>query len=330
MDEELKGVREAIDRLDQDLLQLLNRRMELACEVGRIKAAKGLALFDPGREEIVYNRLTKANRGPLTEESLRAIYREIIAASRRLQCIPKVALKPMGIEGFLCGCMMTADLREVPSYLSFPGLGLLEWRLDSYIKKYSFDYALEALKVLSQPKRHPVLATNRPVREGGEFEGTEDSRLGILHEAVAAGAEWVDLEDGTPAEDLSAFRSQGARVVISHHEFTGTPDGPSLRRMVEGMAARGADVLKIATYAHSPEDNLRTLELIPFSRKNFGIDAIAFCMGPLGKWSRMVSLLLGAPWTYVQLPGQPPAAPGQFTMEEMQAVLEAGDWLPGA
>lgn len=91
MGEELKELREAIDQVDVDLLRLLNRRMELAKEVGRIKADKGLTLFDPRREEVIYERLTKANAGPITEESLRSIYREIFAASRLLQYVLQVA-----------------------------------------------------------------------------------------------------------------------------------------------------------------------------------------------------------------------------------------------
>lgn len=85
MEERLETLREAIDQADRELLVLLNRRMELAGRVGRIKAEQGLLLFDPSREEAILDRLTKANSGPIPEESLRAIYREIFSASRLLQ-----------------------------------------------------------------------------------------------------------------------------------------------------------------------------------------------------------------------------------------------------
>ncbi|NLI80204.1 MAG: prephenate dehydratase [Deltaproteobacteria bacterium] len=88
---ELREIREAIDQVDLELLRLLNRRMELAQEVGRIKAAKGLSLFDPSREQSIYERLTQINPGPLSNESLRSIYREILAASRLLQYVLRVA-----------------------------------------------------------------------------------------------------------------------------------------------------------------------------------------------------------------------------------------------
>ena len=85
MEERLETLREAIDQTDMELLLLLNKRMELAGQVGRIKAEQGLLLFDPGREEAILERLAKTNPGPLPEESLRAIYREIFSASRLLQ-----------------------------------------------------------------------------------------------------------------------------------------------------------------------------------------------------------------------------------------------------
>ena len=91
VDDLFKELRDGIDAVDTELLRLLSRRMELAREVGKIKAEKGLPLFHPGREEAVYERLTKANPGPLTDEALRSIYREIIAASRLLQYSLQVA-----------------------------------------------------------------------------------------------------------------------------------------------------------------------------------------------------------------------------------------------
>ncbi len=85
MDQDLEKLREAIDAVDSDLLRLLNRRMELAREAGRTKAEKNLPLFHPGREEMIFDRLTRTNTGPLPEYSLRSIYREILSASRLLQ-----------------------------------------------------------------------------------------------------------------------------------------------------------------------------------------------------------------------------------------------------
>jgi chorismate mutase/prephenate dehydratase len=89
--EELKHLRDQIDEVDVKILELFNRRMELALQVGRLKARCDMSLFDPGREEMVLQHLLQANPGPLSESSLRAIYREVFAASRLLQYVFKVA-----------------------------------------------------------------------------------------------------------------------------------------------------------------------------------------------------------------------------------------------
>ncbi len=222
----------------------------------------------------------------------------------------------------LCGCL--ADLahpEHIRLYIRFPEIDILEWRLDSTICRHSLETTLDAFQFLSLSPRLPVLATNRPKREGGAFEGAESQRLEVLHKAVKAGAEWVDLEDDTSREAIESFRSEKARVLVSHHDFAGTPDKPTLQRLVENMAKKNPDIIKITTYAQSPEDNLAVLDLIPFGRREFGKDVIAFCMGALGRWSRVACLLMGSPWSYVQLPGQTTTAPGQLAVNKMRTLL---------
>ncbi|MFZ5428553.1 MAG: prephenate dehydratase [Thermodesulfobacteriota bacterium] len=96
-DEPLGDVREAIDRVDRDILELLNRRAGLSLEVGRRKAGSDEPVFKPFREKEVLEKLSRENPGPLPDEHLRAIYREIMSSSRRLQRTQKVAY--LGPEG---------------------------------------------------------------------------------------------------------------------------------------------------------------------------------------------------------------------------------------
>jgi 3-dehydroquinate dehydratase type I len=206
--------------------------------------------------------------------------------------------------------------------LRHPELDLIEWRLDLFSVQHTWEKTLDALSVLSDVERHPVLAANRLKAQGGAFEGPESFRVDVLKRAVAAGAEWVDLEEETSEDVLNWFKAKDVKLLLSHHDFSGTPDLSTLKHKVSGMAQRGVQAAKIATYASTPEDNLRVLELIAFGRRELGIDVIGFCMGPLGRWSRVVSLLLGSLWTYVQLPGQSGSAPGQFTPSEIRVLLE--------
>lgn len=85
MSKSLEQLRQEIDRLDDQILPLLNQRAARAVEIGRIKKANGDPLHVPSRERDVIRRLVAANRGPLTEEALTRIYKEIMAAALAME-----------------------------------------------------------------------------------------------------------------------------------------------------------------------------------------------------------------------------------------------------
>lgn len=181
------------------------------------------------------------------------------------------------------------------------------------------------LKRLLPAPRGKVIVTCRHPEEGGGFNGTEEERVALLKEAVASGADMVDLEIRTDPglrEKLQALirsRSSGVKLILSHHDFTGTPAVSSLRRILEEGRRAGADIVKIVPFALTPEDNLKILSLIPSARKK-GWEIIAFCMGREGKVSRILAPFLGSYLTYVSLsPGQE-SAPGQWTVAEMKQL----------
>lgn len=314
---DLDKVRGEIDDIDSELLRLLNRRMEVAVEAGLIKVSMGLPLFHPEREQIVFQRLLKLNPGPLSGESLHAIYREIFAASRLLQGLTDQWQQKTAI----CGCLVECSRHEFPKWLNHPEADLVEWRMDKFACVYSREEMKSFISALSAKPRLTVIATNRPVREMGSFAGQEDQRLDMLEEAARSGADWIDLEHDASVYDICRFQQVGAKVLLSWHSPAGTPSRKILRTKLEEMRKTGADALKIATLAQSGDDNLRVLELIPLAQKEFGVGLIAFCIGQAGKWSRLVSLLLGSPWAYVQLQGQPATAPGQLLATEMRALI---------
>lgn len=78
----LQDLRKEIDQIDVQILQLLNRRAELAQQIGKMKQRSRAQFFTPEREQQIYRRLAQMNPGPLSGEQLRAIFREIISASR--------------------------------------------------------------------------------------------------------------------------------------------------------------------------------------------------------------------------------------------------------
>jgi chorismate mutase/prephenate dehydratase len=93
----LLALRDRIDGVDRELLALLNRRAGLALEVGALKKQEGSVVFRPEREAQVINGLKAINAGPLPNECVAPIWREIMSASRALETPTRVAyLGPAG------------------------------------------------------------------------------------------------------------------------------------------------------------------------------------------------------------------------------------------
>ena len=84
-------LRRRIDRIDEQLLRLLNQRSRLALAIGAQKSGTNTQVYDPVRERDVLARLDRANPGPLTRRHVRAIFSEIMAAGRHLQQRTRVA-----------------------------------------------------------------------------------------------------------------------------------------------------------------------------------------------------------------------------------------------
>ncbi len=94
---DLHALRAQIDGLDRELLALLNRRANLAQQVGELKKKEGSVVFRPEREAQVIDGLKSANPGPLKSESVAPIWREIMSACRALETPTRVAyLGPAG------------------------------------------------------------------------------------------------------------------------------------------------------------------------------------------------------------------------------------------
>ena len=77
--------RQAIDKLDAQIVRLLNERTRHALAIGDIKLAAGEEIYAPHRERAVFDRVCALNAGPLTGEQLRAIYREIMSSALALE-----------------------------------------------------------------------------------------------------------------------------------------------------------------------------------------------------------------------------------------------------
>jgi 3-dehydroquinate dehydratase-1/3-dehydroquinate dehydratase/shikimate dehydrogenase len=177
----------------------------------------------------------------------------------------------------------------------------------------------------------PLLFTNRPTWEGGDFSGTEQARLAPLLLAMRLQAAYVDLEFRTEKqlreELLDRIQQSSTRLILSWHDFESTPTAAELTDTMVQMQATGADIGKIVTTARTPEDVLRVLALQEKARE-LQFPLISFCMGDAGRISRFATLYLDGFMTYVAPAEEQATAPGQFSalhFQQLRTLFDHGN-----
>jgi 3-dehydroquinate dehydratase/shikimate dehydrogenase len=173
---------------------------------------------------------------------------------------------------------------------------LFELRLDR-IRDADLPRLIEAA-----PKH--VIATCRPVHEGGAFAGTDTERLSLLSQAGGLGARYIDIEFGSAAE----FDPRGAKLIISYHNFSRVPD--DIREIHQHVCGLKPAVAKLACSAKGAQDNMAMMRL----NRGAPVPTAAFCMGKVGLPSRVLGRKYGARLTYAALEAASAAAPGQPTI----------------
>jgi len=190
----------------------------------------------------------------------------------------------------------TAELRTRRDQVA--DADLVELRLDT-VRDPSAAAALAG-------RRKPVIVTCRPQSEGGYFTGSEEERRAILSEALALGAEYVDLEWRGACAGLMD-NTGGRHIVLSHHDFSGMPS--DVNEKARAMLGSGAEIVKLAVTANRLSDCL-TLRAIG---KQTRVPMSLVAMGEAGIASRVLASWMGSCWTYAG----DGVAPGQVTERRM-------------
>lgn len=172
----------------------------------------------------------------------------------------------------------------------------------------------------------PVLGTIRLVADGGHWP-VDAARLPWFERALDV-VSWVDIEVESPiaAQVVAAARARHRRVIVSHHDFAGTPEGSDLDAVIVRASQLGPDVVKVATMVQGPEDHDRLIDLLRRHRDaRAARPALAplalIGMGPLGTSLRSYLPCVGSRLTYGFLDRT--AAPGQLSAPELMRRLRA-------
>ena len=84
-DPELDALRRAIDAIDQEILELVAKRVRLVLQVGDYKRKNALPVYDPSRERALLERLSSAAPAPLDADTVRRIFERLVDESRRIE-----------------------------------------------------------------------------------------------------------------------------------------------------------------------------------------------------------------------------------------------------
>src|SRR3989338_3496790 len=87
----LSKLRNKIDAIDERILGLLNQRARVTLTIGKIKAKHKSSTYVPNREKQIYDHISGINKGPLSNNALNAIYREIMSGALSLEKSIKIA-----------------------------------------------------------------------------------------------------------------------------------------------------------------------------------------------------------------------------------------------
>lgn len=207
----------------------------------------------------------------------------------------------------ICTTLQNKSLDEIFELLDRPEIEMAEIRLDRC------GLSQDEIEELFSVSDTPLIATCR-ISEAMPASLAEAR----LIKAIQSGAAFVDVELEAPAMMSKRIRREaneyGTVLIRSFHDFEGTDSTLALNALVEKCFHLGAGIAKLVTTAHSQSDINKVVALYnEFEPANL----VAFCMGEVGRESRIKCLKKGAPFSYAALDESDCAAPGQWPVEQM-------------
>lgn len=199
------------------------------------------------------------------------------------------------------------------------GADIIEMRFD-YMDNLEMLNNLDSLKRIVESCSKPLIATNRSIEQGGRCSLSDEQRLKTLIKASKAGFKYVDIELTAKRlkETINAAKENGAKIIISLHDFKCTPPVQEMRKIFREQIKAGADICKIVTTANDVIDSIRCLAFTYEMSKKASL--VCFAMGEKGLLSRALSPLFGASFTYASLGRGLETAHGQITIRELREI----------
>ncbi len=272
---ELDGLRREIDRVDRSILTLLNERYELVKKVGEWKKARNAPVYVPEREKALLDKLQQLNPGPMRNDTLTAIYREIMSGARLLEKPLTVAcLGPAGTyssmaarKNFGHGAAYTmsatiADVfREVESGRADYGCIPVENSIEGVVNPTLDTLRETPLQIVSElylPIHHQLLSHAASLQDINCVY-SHPQVLGQCRRYLAANlpnASLIETASSARAAELAAL--DPASAALASAEASALFDLPVTAENVEDISGNTTRFLIIANHSTSPTGNDKT------------------------------------------------------------------------
>ncbi len=237
MTNKLDTLREKIDAIDNQMVDLLNERMGIVKEVGDLKKSTGGSIYRPEREKAILARLEKRSKGKaLNKSAIEAIFLEIFAVSRNLELPEKVAY--LGPEGSYTHQAAESRFGAMSEYLSMNSIRSVFNAIENKIAKYgvvpienntdgivgeTLDLlgSSESVKIVAELKIgiHHSFASKTEDLKGIQRIYSKDIAFGqcrsFLSEYSLEGVELIPVESTAKAAKLAA-KEEGSAAICSH------------------------------------------------------------------------------------------------------------------
>jgi 3-dehydroquinate dehydratase-1 len=234
-------------------------------------------------------------------------------------------------RGLICAPLVGRSTRALLAELAAilpKAPDLIEWRVDFFDAIADPDQVLAtAARLRALAGSVPIVFTRRAVHEGGEPIPIEEDAVVDLYAALCASGhvDFVDYELSQPEHHRRRVRAvsqaHGVALIVSHHDFSGTPRQADMLETLRRAEREHADVAKLAVMPRTPSDVLALLEATAQASAALRIPVVTMSMGALGKLSRICGWQYGSSVTFGA--GERVSAPGQMPIEALRGAMAA-------
>ena len=246
-------------------------------------------------------------------------------------CIGQTVLGEKGTK--ICVPIVGTTMKEIldaTAVVCNTPCDVVELRIDYYERAHSIDAIIELLMLMKpQLKGRALLFTWRTKDEGGEKSISSQDYFTMLERLIPTGlVDAIDIElffdQDRMLKTIEFAKVHGVTIVMSNHDFNGTPSREVIVNRLLQMKQFLADVPKIAVMPHTTGDVLTLLEATAEVKSLYPSDpVITMAMGSLGVITRASGALFGNAMTFAA--AGKASAPGQIDVHELKRILDTID-----